>query len=120
MIFVALLGLFILSSTGCQKVTNDQTGRIIVKITDEPFPIDLIEEASVTITRVEIRSDEEVGNEDENEVVEEGEVDEKGEGDEGETEDKEGSTIEIPWMYIIGLLFVSIIILTSIIRYKKK
>jgi len=44
---------------GCQEIANNQTGRIVVKITDEPFPIELIEEASVTITKVEIRNEQE-------------------------------------------------------------
>lgn len=64
---VAILGLFLALFSGCQEVSNDQSGRIVVKITDAPFPIDLIEEANVTITKVEIR------NEDESEEGEEGE-----------------------------------------------
>lgn len=56
---IAVLGSFILFFMGCQEVANNQTGRIVVKITDEPFPIELIEEASVTITKVEIRNEQE-------------------------------------------------------------
>jgi hypothetical protein len=50
----AILGLFLLLMLSCQD--EEQTGRIEVKITDDPFPISLIEEASVTITKVEIRA----------------------------------------------------------------
>lgn len=56
---IAVLGSFILFFMGCQEVASNQTGRIVVKITDEPFPIELIEEASVTITKVEIRNEQE-------------------------------------------------------------
>ena len=55
LVIAAIFGVFLLYFTGCQKVDNDQTGRIIMKITDAPFPIDLIDEASVTVTKVEIR-----------------------------------------------------------------
>ena len=39
---------------GCDK-TNDGYGRLIVNITDAPFPIDMVESAEVTITKLEIR-----------------------------------------------------------------
>ena len=55
LLFSALLGTALLFSSGCQQSDDAQTGRIIVKITDAPFPIELVEEASVTITKVEIR-----------------------------------------------------------------
>jgi hypothetical protein len=54
--FVGITGILVLFLSGCQKTDNEQTGRVIVKITDEPFPFELIEDASVTITRVEIRA----------------------------------------------------------------
>ena len=38
----------------CDK-TNDGYGRLIVNITDAPFPIDMVESAEVTITKLEIR-----------------------------------------------------------------
>ncbi|MCK5137510.1 MAG: DUF4382 domain-containing protein [Bacteroidales bacterium] len=57
LISLAIFGVALLYFTGCQEADNDQTGRIIVKITDAPFPIDLIDEASVTITRVEVRNE---------------------------------------------------------------
>jgi len=34
---------------------NSGPGRLVIKITDSPFPIDLVESATVTITKVEIR-----------------------------------------------------------------
>ena len=34
---------------------NSGPGRLVIKITDAPFPIDLVESATVTITKVEIR-----------------------------------------------------------------
>lgn len=81
LIFTVLFGLFLLSFMGCQEVSNDQTGRIIVKITDAPFPIDFIKDASVTITKVEMRL-EEMSGENEEEEVEEGEEGEEGDGKE--------------------------------------
>ncbi len=39
---------------GCDK-TNDGYGRLIINITDAPFPIDMVESAEVTITKLEIR-----------------------------------------------------------------
>ncbi|MFN2126786.1 MAG: DUF4382 domain-containing protein, partial [Anaerolineales bacterium] len=50
----AILGLFLLFIVSCQNV--EQTGQIVVKIADEPSPIELITEAHVTITKVEIRA----------------------------------------------------------------
>jgi hypothetical protein len=47
---------------GCEQIesikdiNNDAPGKLIVKITDAPFPIDMVEEANVIITKVEIRS----------------------------------------------------------------
>ena len=58
-LFSALLGVTLLFFGGCQEFIYNptgETGRLVLKVTDAPFPIDLIEEASVTITRVEIRS----------------------------------------------------------------
>jgi hypothetical protein len=40
--------------TGCNK-TDNGNGRLVVKLTDAPFPIDNVESAEVTITKVEIR-----------------------------------------------------------------
>jgi hypothetical protein len=49
------LGLFLFLLPSCED-NHDQTGTIIVRITDAPFPIELISEASVTITKVQIRA----------------------------------------------------------------
>lgn len=38
----------------CDK-TNDGSGRLVISITDAPFPVDLVESAEVTITKLEIR-----------------------------------------------------------------
>ncbi len=59
LVLAVIFGMSLLYFTGCQKVDSDQTGRIIVKITDAPFPIDWIDEAGVTITRVEVRNEDE-------------------------------------------------------------
>jgi hypothetical protein len=56
LIMSVILAVLFLWTSGCQDMENDQTGRIVVKITDAPFPINLIDEANVTITRVEIRN----------------------------------------------------------------
>jgi len=53
--FGAILGLVVFCIPSCQEGA-EATGRVIVQITDEPFPIDLISEANVTITKVEIRA----------------------------------------------------------------
>lgn len=55
-----LAALGIVFFTGCQDMNNvdnlsDQNGKLIIRITDAPFPIGMIDEASVTISRVEIR-----------------------------------------------------------------
>jgi hypothetical protein len=50
--FVATL---VLIFNGCSKTNDDGNGRLVVKVTDAPFPINLIESATVTITKVEIR-----------------------------------------------------------------
>jgi hypothetical protein len=49
--FAATLVLFL----GCDKSMNDGNGRLVIKLTDAPFPIDKVESATVTITKVEIR-----------------------------------------------------------------
>ena len=42
--------------SGCSKSINeDGIGRLLIKVTDAPFPIDNIESATVTITKVELR-----------------------------------------------------------------
>ena len=54
-----VIGVLVIGLTGCQKDDNNNSktsGRLIITVTDDPFPIDFIEEASVVITRVEVRS----------------------------------------------------------------
>ena len=44
--------------SGCNKTQeNNDPGRLVINVTDAPFPINIIESASVTITKVEIRKD---------------------------------------------------------------
>ena len=48
----------ILVSTGCQKTNDvplsDQKGTLVIKLTDAPFPMDMIDAATVKIVKVEI------------------------------------------------------------------
>jgi len=53
----SVLSFVFLTFMGCQDNSSDGTGRLSIKITDAPFPIDYIEEATVTITKVELRSE---------------------------------------------------------------
>ncbi|MDF1574644.1 MAG: DUF4382 domain-containing protein [Bacteroidales bacterium] len=54
---IAILG--ILFFAGCQDMENDgisdQNGKLVIKLTDAPFPIDMVEAATVDIVKVEIR-----------------------------------------------------------------
>jgi hypothetical protein len=57
-LFLGILSVLgILFATACQDMdnTNDQQGNLVIKLTDAPFPIDMIEAATVNITKVEIR-----------------------------------------------------------------
>lgn len=56
-ILFSLVGLLILSLMGCEKVVekNDTQGTLIIRLTDTPFPIHLIDQAKVTINKIEIR-----------------------------------------------------------------
>ncbi len=59
LIFTTLALVTLMFFAGCEKYDdNGQTGSLLVKITDAPFPIDLVEEANVTITKIEIRMEE--------------------------------------------------------------
>ncbi len=52
--------LLVIASAGffaCNKTADDQTGRLVVKVTDAPFPIENIEYANVTINKVELREE---------------------------------------------------------------
>ena len=54
--FMAAAG--ILAFTGCQKINDgpsgDQKGNLVIKLTDAPFPLDMIDAATVKIVKVEI------------------------------------------------------------------
>ncbi len=55
-VLIILATILILMIPGCNKSPeNYGSGRMIIKITDAPFPIDKIESAWVTITKVEVR-----------------------------------------------------------------
>lgn len=45
---------FVLFLSACSK-TDNETGRLVIKVTDDPFNISYVESATVTITKVEIR-----------------------------------------------------------------
>ena len=51
--FTAMLAIML---SGCTKST-DGPGRLVVKVTDAPFPINMVESATVTITKVELRKE---------------------------------------------------------------
>lgn len=48
-----LAALLVMLFTGCSK--DEGYGRLVINVTDAPFPLDLIESATVSITKVEIR-----------------------------------------------------------------
>ena len=54
-----LSALTLLFVAGCQDLDSvkdtDQQGHLIIKLTDAPFPIDMIDSAMVTITKIEMR-----------------------------------------------------------------
>jgi hypothetical protein len=55
-----ILGVIILVLDGCQKnESNDHLGKLVIHLTDAPFPIQHIESANVIITKVEIRREDE-------------------------------------------------------------
>ena len=58
LLWPAVWMVLVIIAFSCQDSENDQPGRIIIKITDAPFPVEIIDEASVTITKVEIRNTE--------------------------------------------------------------
>ena len=53
--YAILAALLVLIMPGCNKTSESGNGRLIVKITDAPFPVDMVESAEVTITKIEIR-----------------------------------------------------------------
>ncbi len=46
-----IVGIF----SACEKSVNSTSGRLKIQLTDAPFPTDLVEEANVTINKIEIR-----------------------------------------------------------------
>lgn len=53
-IFVAIMAAtLVMIFTGCNKENGN--GRLVINVTDAPFPVEFIESATVTITKVEIR-----------------------------------------------------------------
>lgn len=53
---IVFLGIvLVLASFGCQKMNDEGTGRLVIKITDAPFPLSDIEAALVSIDRIELR-----------------------------------------------------------------
>ena len=53
-IFLSLMAAaIVMIFTGCSKESGN--GRLVVNVTDAPFPVEFIESAEVTITKVEIR-----------------------------------------------------------------
>ena len=52
---VVFAAAFLLLLAGCTKIANNEPGRMAVKITDDPFDINRVESATVTITKVEAR-----------------------------------------------------------------
>ena len=54
-LFLSIVLLFAYASCSSDK-NNLETGRLVVQLTDAPFPHDLVEEANVTIYKIEARS----------------------------------------------------------------
>jgi hypothetical protein len=54
--FVLVSVMVSLLAFACEEsVDNSDTGRLLVKLTDDPFPTDLVSQANVKITKIEIR-----------------------------------------------------------------
>ena len=54
-----ILAITVLFATSCQETTDFNetgSGKLVLKLTDAPFPVDLIDQALVTIDKIEIRS----------------------------------------------------------------
>jgi len=56
-----ILASFLMVVTACQEISDGNSigsskGNLVVKLTDAPFPVDLIDKALVTIDKIEIRS----------------------------------------------------------------
>ena len=55
LLFTLFTAALVIIFSGCNKDPDNGPGRLVIKVTDAPFPINLVESASVTITKVEIR-----------------------------------------------------------------
>ena len=57
LLFGIFAALVIVSFNGCKDMDNynDQLGHLVIKLTDAPFPFEIIEAATVNIVKVEIR-----------------------------------------------------------------
>jgi hypothetical protein len=55
---IGLVGIVLIFMVSCQKNerATDRFGTLRISVTDDPFPIEFIEEANVTITKIEIRT----------------------------------------------------------------
>jgi hypothetical protein len=58
---IILISAAVFFISGCTK-TTDGPGKMIVKITDDPFNISFVESASITINKIEIRKSDQVDN----------------------------------------------------------
>jgi hypothetical protein len=54
-ILIMMAAVAIILAPSCNKSDSDGMGRLVVTVTDAPFPMDIIESAEVTINKVEIR-----------------------------------------------------------------
>ena len=52
---IGILGIMMLLIAGCSELNNENYGTLKISITDAPFPIDFIDSANVTITKLEAR-----------------------------------------------------------------
>lgn len=60
-----LLAVFLLVTNACNKIDDAEKsgkGRLVIKLTDAPFPVNLVDQTLVTIDKIEIRSTVEVEN----------------------------------------------------------
>jgi hypothetical protein len=53
--FILFTAALVLIFTGCSKTIDNGNGRLVIKVTDAPFPVSYVESATVTITKIEIR-----------------------------------------------------------------
>lgn len=56
-LYLFVTALFLILTAGCDKTNDNEngSGRLVIRVTDAPFNISLIESATVTITKVELR-----------------------------------------------------------------